>query len=206
MHGACATGAELENHIADEPERQPVRKRVGERHGQGGKRDLAQAEQWLQRAHQENHAGAAAGLGRLYLERGDSTNGIALLEAAVARGHAGARSDLGEAYLTGNHVEQDIGRGLELLTAAAEAGIPSAAFLLAETYQDGNGVSMDAELAERWYRQASDSGAIYARAGLGVALMRGDGAIDQNVEEGYRLLRETAEQGHPGAQATLGIR
>ena len=169
--------------------------------GQRVQQDLNQAEHWLQRAHQANHAGAAASLGRLYLERDDTARGIELLEAAVARGHAGARSDLGEAYLTGNHVEQDVERGIELLTTAAEAGAPHAAFLLGDAYQHGNGVSMDAEQAERWYR---DADTIYSRAALGLALIRGEGAIEQDVERGYELLQAAAEQGHSGAQASLG--
>ncbi|MEQ4540212.1 MAG: sel1 repeat family protein [Billgrantia sp.] len=172
--------------------------------GEGVERDQGRAEYWLGQAHQAGHAGAAASLGRLYMDRGDDATGVEYLEAAVARGHSGARANLGEAYLTGSHVEQDIDRGLELLQQAADAGMPNAAFALGEAYQHGEGVEQNAEEAERWYQQAIDGGADYATAALGLALMRGDGAIAQDVERGHELLLTAAEQGHPGAQASLG--
>lgn len=172
--------------------------------GKGVPRDQAQAETWLEQAHQAGHAGAAASLGRMYLERGDSKRGIDYLNTAATRGHDGARTDLGEAYLTGKNVERDVARGFALLTAAAESGSPHAAFMLGDAYQHGKGVEQDAEFAERWYQQASDAGAVYARTALGIALMRGEGAITQDIERGQELLLDAAEQGHPGAQASLG--
>ncbi|WP_224104969.1 tetratricopeptide repeat protein [Vreelandella aquamarina] len=95
-------------------------------------------------------------------------------------------------------------RGLELLNAAAESGFPHAAYVLGDAYQHGEGVEPDAELAERWYQQASDAGALHARTELGLALMRGQGAIGQDVQRGFDLLQDAASQGHAGAQASLG--
>lgn len=172
--------------------------------GNGVERNQRQAEKWLGQAHQAGHAGAAATLGRMYLDRGDNERGIDYLNTAASRGHDGARTDLGEAYLTGKHVEQDVARGFELLTTAAKSGDPHAAFMLGDAYQHGKSVEEDAVLAERWYQQASDAGAVYARTALGIAFMRGEGAIAQDVQRGYELLLDAAEQGHSGAQASLG--
>lgn len=172
--------------------------------GNGVERDENQAENWLERGHQAGHAGAGASLGRMYLSRNQSERGIGYLKIAASKGHDGARTDLGEAYLVGDYLEQDVGRGIELLTTAAESGSSHAAFILGDAYQHAKGVEKDPMLAEHWYQHASDAGVIYARTALGIALLRGDGAIAQDVPRGHELLLNVAEQGHPGAQTFLG--
>lgn len=182
---------------------------------------------WATRAANQGHPGAMAEVGSLYMGT-DDVMALRWLRPAAAQGHGGAQGNLGYMYQHGHGVPRDTDEAARLYRLAAEQGLAQAQHNLGVMYLHGQGVPKDTAEAARWFRLAADQGHPDAVAALGRtepahALPSSPGAEERvDAEEQYRLgqryryevedyaeaarwYRLAAEQGHAGAQFSLGL-
>lgn len=140
--------------------------------------DPALAKTLLERAAEEDHAGAQELMGRACIEGEKKDNACALewLERAAAKGRPSAMSLLGWLYAS-DPERSDLVKSVNYYRAAADAGDRAAQNNLGEFYETGRGVAQDAAQAFNWYARAAEAGfppaqlnlaRLYA-AGIGVA-------------------------------------
>ncbi|HSR55039.1 MAG TPA: tetratricopeptide repeat protein, partial [Alphaproteobacteria bacterium] len=126
---------------------------------------------------------------------------------------------LGLMYMNGRGVPQDNSEAVKWYRKASEQGYARAQYNLGYMYMKGYGVPQDYAEAVRWYRKAANQG--YARALHSLAFMyrygRGLGhdyeeavrlfrkAALQGFDDSVKWIRHAAEQGHAGAQYSLGL-
>lgn len=109
---------------------------------------------------------------------------------------------LGTMYYYGFGLDKDQAKGVELLKQSAakdNADANNRLGLIAESgYMAGNAN----ELAAEYYKKGAELGSTLAKYNL--ALMYLSGSIKRNDKEAFRLFREAAEDGYPGAMAMFG--
>ncbi len=198
--------------------------------GRGGVDDDERTKQvllWATRAANQGHPGAMAELGSFYMGT-DDVMALRWLRSAAAHAHGGAQGNLGYMYQHGHGVPRDEAEAARLYRLAAEQGFAQAQHNLGVMYLNGQGVPKDTAEAVRWFRLAADQGHPDAVAALGRTepahtLPSSPGAEERiDAEEQYRLgqrynyevedyaeaarwYRLAAEQGHAGAQYSLGL-
>ena len=100
-----------------------------------------------------------------------------LLLKAVAAGNINAKRYLAGEYITGEYLEQDIGKGIEMLTELADGGDVLSAYRLGKIYMSGEVVYADLNKAEQYLSQAAVNGnefAVYALAKLYLSKEKND--------------------------------
>ncbi len=73
-----------------------------------------------------------------------------------------------------------------------------------DEYEEGIGVEKDAKMAVLFYSLAAKQGNPHAQGRLGLYYIHGDDAVEQNFNEGMRLILLSVEQGNAEAQYSLG--
>jgi len=126
------------------------------------------------------------------LERADEA--LPLLRRAAEGGNVAAMHALAEILLLGNGPAPEIAEGVTWLQRSNAGGFAPAMVMLGDLYSEGRGVARDDAAAERFYRQAVETGNPFAQASVAMRLQeRGnDPALEAEAE---RLLRSAAGQG-----------
>ena len=115
-----------------------------------------------------------------------------------------AQATLGSLCLKGLEIPgHDIPKGIDLLSTAARSRSLSARFNLGMAYYNGDGVPKNVSQASRWFRLAVKQNFSEAQYTLGVLLIEGEENFPKEEEEGLRLLKLAAEQGHLAAKEQL---
>lgn len=127
-----------------------------------------------------------------------------LFEKAAEKGEVEAISKIGVCYLEGLGVEQNVELAVEKFTVAAEQGCDEAQFNLGRCYLLGNGVDVDIEKGVDWVRKAADQNNTYALFFMGLLTKAGDGGVQKNEEEAFRLFSKAAKQDFDEAKLELG--
>jgi TPR repeat protein len=96
---------------------------------------------------------------------------------------------------------KDYASAIEELSPLAQEGNVDAQVVLAKMYMLGQGVPKDADLAEKWFRAASDKGNAEAEFFLGAMFL----LPAKDIQQGLKWLRLSAEQGTPEAQLLVGM-
>ena len=103
--------------------------------GKGVPLDLAQAQNWLERAARKGHVDAAATLGLLLFQNGNRVSGMRWLKAAAEAGEPRALLMVGTAMYNGDGVPQDSIRAYAYVSRAAAQGLAPAKATLADMDQ-----------------------------------------------------------------------
>ena len=123
---------------------------------------------------------------------------------SAEKGFPLAQATLGSLCLKGLEIRgHDVTKGIELLSSAARRRSLSARFNLGMAYYNGDGVPRDMRKAARWFQLAVRQNFSEAQYTLGVLLLDGEEGLPQNVEEGMKLIKLAASQGHLGAKDEL---
>ncbi|MHC8510415.1 MAG: SEL1-like repeat protein [Rhodospirillales bacterium] len=202
--------------------------------GRGVPQDYAEAARWWRAAAEQEDVSGQYFLGLLHREgRGvpqSYAKAAELFRAAAEQGLDMAQSDLGMAYAEGLGVAQDDAEAVKWFRAAAEQGRSTAQFNLGLMYDKGRGVAQDDAEAARWWRAAAAQGHTDAQNNLGIVQDTSRAAsVRARAEAGdaeaqyklaaciwsataslrmkikRRMVQAAAEQGHAGAQNSLGI-
>lgn len=127
-----------------------------------------------------------------------------LFEKAAEKGEVEAISKIGVCYLEGLGVEQNVELAVEKFTVAAEQGCDEAQSNLGRCYLLGNGVDADVEKGVEWIKKAAEQNYSSALFFLAVLTEAGEGGLQQNDEEAFKLYLKAAEQGCEEANMELG--
>jgi len=103
--------------------------------GKGVPLDLAQAQNWLERAARKGHVDAAATLGLLLFQNGNRVSGMRWLKAAAEAGEPRAMLMVGTAMYNGDGVPQDPVKAYAYVSRAAAQGLAPAKATLADMDQ-----------------------------------------------------------------------
>ncbi len=163
--------------------------------------DPALARRLLERAADQNHAGAQERMGRACIEgeRKDSACAVLWLERAASQGRPSAMSLLGWLYV--NDPERvDLAKSVHYYRAAAEAGDLAAQNNLGELYESGKGMPQDHVEAFSWYARAAEAG--FPPAQLNLARLYAAGA---GVARNHAAAREWAELAQKRGQAQAKV-
>jgi TPR repeat protein len=162
--------------------------------------DPERARGLLERAAENDHAGAQELMGRACIEgeKKDRACAAKWLERAAAQGRPSAQSLLGWLYAS-DPAQSDAGKAVSYYRAAAQAGDHAAENNLGELYELGKGVPQDASLAFGWYTRAAQAGFPPAQLNLARLYAAGSG-----VARNTALAREWAERAQQQGQEHAG--
>ena len=133
------------------------------RDGLGVKIDTDKAVEWFRRGAETGNDYSEYALGKLLLERGDTTGGVDCLTRVAKRGNQYAQYRLGKLYLEGETVPKDVDTALSHLADAAAQGNQYAQYMLGKLYLLGREVPRDEEQALRYLERAAAQGNVYAK-------------------------------------------
>ena len=103
--------------------------------GKGVPLDLAQAQDWLERAARKGHVDAQATLGLLLFQNGNRVSGMRWLKSAAAAGEPRAMLIVGTALYNGDGVTPDPVTAYAYVSRAAAKGLAPAQATLADMYE-----------------------------------------------------------------------
>lgn len=135
--------------------------------GEGVRRNISRAIEYLSAAAQAGDGEAAAEAGHALLHdmpptRANRRKAIALLRLRVESGSALGACALGWAYCMGVGVRRDQHRAISLYRLAARRGSDHAMWNLSLCYENGTGVSKNGSRSRFWLRRAAEAGNIDA--------------------------------------------
>lgn len=165
--------------------------------------DPALARRLLDRAADQNHAGAQERMGRACIEgeKKDSVCAVQWLERAASQGRPSAMSLLGWLYV--NDPERvDLAKSAHYYRAAAEAGDLAAQNNLGELYESGKGMPQDHVEAFSWYARAAEAGFPPAQLNLARLYAAGSG-VAQNTVAAREWAERAQRQGQDRARELL---
>lgn len=138
--------------------------------GEGGERDLKNAERWWKKAADNGNALAAFNLGYLYFRGAigpsDLAAARALWEQAAKKKQPDAMFGAALLQCTGAGGDKDMKGGLARMHEAASIGHPQAEHFLGLAYLEGNGVAKNRARAERYLARAAEKGLLDAARAL----------------------------------------
>ncbi|KAI9314837.1 hypothetical protein BX666DRAFT_1963955 [Dichotomocladium elegans] len=151
-------------------------------------------------------AATEAGMGRAYLLEAEK-----LLKQTALRGHSKSQYYLARMYAAGllsKKGEPEFDKAFPLFMQAAKHHDPDAAFRTAKCYEDGLGTKRDRSKSIQFYKKAAalnHPGAMYR---LGLAEMNGELGLTQDLRDGHKWLKRSAEAAtpqYPHALHELGL-
>lgn len=144
------------------------------------------------------HGGCPAGH-RIWrgFDRGDKQQGTPFAPSGAEKG----RQALRDAYGIGSAAS---GADLQALIGAAKGGDREAQYELAMHYREGKGLPKMPQHAVVWMKRSASAGYAKAQYSFGKWLLDGQPALDRDVPQGVRFIRQAAEQGYSPAQNLLG--
>ena len=182
-------------------------------HGEGIGADKNKAAEWFGKAAAQGHVGAAAMLGRMYLNGDtvvkDMVKGYRLLERAAANGSALAWSDLvgvPKAMTPAQLAEASkaaaklLAKKLVLLEAVAEKGDAVVQFKLGLMFYLGTEIPKNHEAAAGWFEKAGKQGHAEAPALLAGMHFSGEG-MKKNFANSYKWHAIAKARGNPASAA-----
>ncbi|GBC10749.1 hypothetical protein RclHR1_09870008 [Rhizophagus clarus] len=127
-------------------------------------------------------------------------------------GDVNAKFNLGLLYLSGESIKKDEVEAVKLFKEAAEKGFTRAQMLLANAYENGQGIEKNEEKAFEWYTKVAehkDSNSIIGYVGdsqfcLAKLCEKGFGTKEKDPEKALYWYNQSADNGNPMAQVTLG--
>ena len=129
------------------------------------------------------------------------------LQQKAAEGDAAALAEVAQLYMTmGKGLEEDnklYVMGVEAAMQAAEADVPEAMWILAQAYACGTGVAQNSEQVLKYYKRGSELGNLACMHNLGCLYLKG-GYLIPDVEKGFAMCLQAAEQGYGPAMKTVG--
>ena len=141
--------------------------------------------------------------------KADYDRALSAFSKADEQGNIYAAAHLGMMHYYGYGCQQDRDAAFEFFKRGAEYGCPLAAAWVSECYRLGHGVEKDKERAKKIYnsvdsdlRRMCDAGDMAALYFLGFNLVMGTG-VEENEEEGVRLLTQAYEKGEIRAAVQL---
>jgi TPR repeat protein len=190
--------------------------------GSGVTQDVVEAITWYRKGAAAGSIDAMNKLGRMYREGNgvvkDSQEAAKWIRQAAEGWDQGAILILGSMYENGEGVPQNMPEAVQWYRKAAARGDADAEkkliallprgtaddlYELAQRYAEGKGVAKDLTEATKWYRQAAESGSIYAESSLAEIYYTGVGTVKDPVEAA-KWYHKLAERGDPGALFRLG--
>jgi len=180
-------------------------------HGDGVKKDAAQAFKLMQSSADLGHADAMGGLGYFYSHgigvAKDPEKAIDWFRKGAEKGSAKSQHNLGKSLIKsngGNPDEQVVTEAVEWIRKAAEQKLPEANLSYATyAYLGEKSVAQNYEIAASHFQVAADQGLADAQNYLGAMHENGQGMTVDN-EQAIAWYRKAALQGHLRAQANLG--
>ncbi|MBR1853688.1 MAG: SEL1-like repeat protein [Lachnospiraceae bacterium] len=125
----------------------------------------------------------------------DRERAIVYFAMAGSKRHAMAAFNAGYMFLNGEGTETDYGEAFYWFVMAANLGNERGYYFLGDFYMTGRGVvGEDHKLAAYFYKISADMGSPAGKFNYAAVCMNGDG-VEQNVEEGLKYLKESAEMG-----------
>jgi len=155
--------------------------------------DTATARSWAERALVK---GDGKALNLMGIMAKDPKEAIRWLERAVATGYPAAFFNLGQSLWEGTGVQRDRSKAMEWFEKGAHAGHADCQTWIGWAHLGhDSGRERDLEKAIGWLRKAVAQDHPGAQYVLGLMYVEGEG-VDQDLAEGGRLLRKSAEQGN----------
>ena len=168
------------------------------REGIGRAADERLAKDWLGKAEEQGHGGAAVALADMSLKAGETEAADAYLEKAMAAGEA-----QGFALKASILEPNDLGTAAAFFGVALGLGDADAGLRLADIYLKEGSPLADPELARTALAQAAGLGSVKALGRLGMLYRDGTGATADPVAA-FTLLQEAVSLGDPEAAKALG--
>ncbi len=106
--------------------------------------------------------------------------------------------------MSGDGVDQDMGKAVKWLLASAAQGYAEAQTVLGYCYEEGKGVTEDEHKAVECYRAAAEQGYSVSQFALGMCYDQGKG-VDEDDDEAVKWYRAAAKQDCAQAQHALGV-
>ena len=178
--------------------------------GLGVPRDMAEALVWLHKAadHPETKTRAAAYIERIEHKIPSLTPIPANFEAIrgqAEQGNAEAQYKLGLLYEDDGTAIKDISQAAQWMRKSAEQGFPRAETAFANMYLNGVGLPHDLSQFATWLQKAAADGDAEAQFTTSVFCRQGILGFRKDATESLALLRKSADQGYPLAEADLGL-
>lgn len=177
------------------------------RDGNGPKKDLGAALDWLRRASEAGHAPAHYALARRYqLGNGvakDLPRALSLYEKAGDRGDGRGMYRAGRMHRLGEGTVKNPALAAAWYRRAIDAGDPRALVGLAVLYRVGNGAPKDYARARNLYGEAVARNQRSAYLPLARMHLRGQGG-PRDADRAVVLLSRAVQLGHTGSMVVLG--
>lgn len=162
--------------------------------GQGVRRDVSKAVEWMEKAAKQDYEPSATSLGSMF-ESGtvvpkDPKRALTWMMASARLGNAESQVYVGSQYETGERVAQDMVQAAKLYMLAARQGNVYGQFKLGECYAYGNGTPKNVVEAYKWFLLAARQGDADAQqnvAGLRSLLTPRDVADGERRAAAFRL-------------------
>ena len=175
--------------------------------GIGTERDIEEAIAWYEKAANEGEPEALYKLSNFYCIgktplKLDNDKYIEFLKKASDKNYPPASVDYAFLLLTGyNNVKKDETKALEMFKKLSDPpfNIPEAMYRLAQYYESKS----DAAAAIKYYNMARDNGLEAAHCDYALMLLDGD-KVDQDINEGMKIMKQAADRGFPMANYNLG--
>lgn len=180
-------------------------------HGDGVKKDAAQAFKIMQSAADLGHADAMGGLGYFYSQGisapKDPEKALEWFRKGAEKGSAKSQYNLGTSLMKSHEQQPDekkAAEAIEWIRKAAEQKLPEANLSYGTyAYMGEHNIAQNYDTAASHFKVAADQGLADAQNYLGAMHENGQGmAVDQ--DQAIAWYRKAALQGHLRAQANLG--
>lgn len=175
--------------------------------GRGVQKDEVVAVNWLLKAAKTNVYAAQNLLGDCYLNgQGVEQNisrAVQWYTFSATQGSPLASYSLGKLYLDGNGVNKNAYLAEQYLKQAAEQNVMLAQVEMAKLYHEGHFVPRDDSAALKWYQRAAAQGEPQSLYVVGLSLIQGTFAQQQNIEAGAKYLQLAASKDYYPAQYAL---
>jgi len=173
-------------------------------------RDTAEALVWLHKAadHPDTKARAAAYIDRIEHRIPSLVPVPANFEAIrgqAEQGNAEAEYKFALLYEDDGTAIKDINQAAQWMRKAADQGLPRAETALASMYLNGIGLPHDLSQYATWLQKAAADGDAEAQFTSSVFCRQGVLGFRKDAAESLALLRKSADQGYPLAEADLGL-
>ncbi|MCQ2085429.1 MAG: sel1 repeat family protein [archaeon] len=127
----------------------------------------------------------------------DKDAGYELLKETAARGNVRAGLKYAWCLEHGYCIPRDRKGALDIYVAMANNKVPVAMYEAGRCYMDGVGTDKDENMGYAWFYTAQACGSIEGDFGMARCML--GGIVEDKREEGYRLLKQTADAGCPDA-------
>jgi len=177
--------------------------------GLAQEKNMKEAIKWYKRAAHAGYDAAQAYVGFcLYAGNGIVKNRVEAVKwykVSAAQGYAPAQTNLGICYEFGEGVTRSFDEAVRWYRLAADQSDATAQYNLGHCYEIGLGVPRNIIKAVEYYHDAAELNNAAAQHALACLYSTGCKEVERDVEEAYRLFKQSADQGFAEAQCKLGL-